>query len=182
MKRKKLFVSLMGFVLLVGPAIIGAQNSTVPWSSFNMGSSVSTSLNTAVLSAVGQELVGMAGVDSTQIASGFLVIIRQRPTVAIEERDVLPTAYALHQNYPNPFNPTTTLEFDVPEAADIRMVVYDILGREIVELVDQRLEAGYHQLVWNGRDRAGRELPTGTYIVLMQGAGFRKSIKVVLLK
>jgi flagellar hook assembly protein FlgD len=62
------------------------------------------------------------------------------------------------------------------------MVVYDILGREIAQLVDQRLEAGYHQQVWNGRDRAGHEMPAGMYFVVMQATGFRKSIKMVLLK
>ncbi|MFC1620098.1 hypothetical protein ACFL45_09150, partial [Candidatus Neomarinimicrobiota bacterium] len=127
MKRIKILHNLAGLVLLVYPTIIGAQNSTVPWSSFNMGSALSTSLNTAVVSAVGQELVGISGTDSTQIASGFLVIIRQRFPLAVEEPGVLPAAYALHQNYPNPFNPTTTLEFDLPAVADIHMVVYDIL-------------------------------------------------------
>lgn len=182
MKSYKIYHVTMGLMLLAYPIVITAQSSTIPWSSFAMGAGVSTIENTAVVSAVGQELVGITGADSTQVASGLLVILRQRIPLAIDEPEALPAAYALHQNYPNPFNPTTTLDFDLPEMADIRLTVYDILGREVVRLVDRRMEAGFHQLVWNGRDRMGRELSTGTYIVLMQAAGFRKSIKVVLLK
>ncbi|UCH11040.1 MAG: T9SS type A sorting domain-containing protein, partial [Fidelibacterota bacterium] len=102
--------------------------------------------------------------------------------LALLAADLLPTEFALHQNYPNPFNPSTTIRYDLPLATRVHIVVYDLLGREIVRLVDQRLEAGYHQLVWNGRDRTGRELPTGMYIVLMVTPEYSKSIKLVLLK
>ena len=170
------------FALLMIPREMGAQNSTVPWSAFNTGSALSTGANTAVGSAVGQELVGSAQAADTRVAGGFLVIIQQQSILGVEEHGLLPADYALHQNYPNPFNPSTTLEFDLPAAADLRIVVYDLLGREVMRLVDRRMEAGYHQLVWNGRDRAGRELPTGMYIVLMMTPEYRKSIKMLLLK
>ena len=94
----------------------------------------------------------------------------------------MPTDFNLHPNYPNPFNPSTTLSFDLPEAADIRLVVYDLLGREVVRLVEGRQEAGYRQVVWNGRDRWGRALPSGMYIVRMMTPGYSRSIKLLLLK
>ena len=119
--------------------------------------------------------------DTTESVSRnlFRVVL---PALAVEPGDLLPAAFALHQNYPNPFNPSTTLQFDLPMATDILIVVYDLLGREVVRLVDQRLEPGYHQLVWNGGDRRGRPVPTGMYIVLMATPQFTKSIKMVLLK
>ena len=61
-------------------------------------------------------------------------------------------------------------------------MVYILAGWEVARLVDQRLEAGYHQLIWNGRDRSGRGLPTCMYIVLMVTPQYSKSIKMVLLK
>ena len=66
----------------------------------------------------------------------------------------LPTEFALEQNYPNPFNPATTLRFDLPAAAAVRLTIYDLLGQELARLLDQRVEPGYHQVTWNGRDIA----------------------------
>ncbi|MCH7528510.1 MAG: T9SS type A sorting domain-containing protein, partial [Candidatus Marinimicrobia bacterium] len=76
----------------------------------------------------------------------------------------------------------TTIRFDLPLATEVHLAVYDLLGREVVRLVDGQLQAGYHQQVWNGRDLNGREVPTGIYFVLVVTPEFRKSIKVVLLK
>ena len=103
-------------------------------------------------------------------------------TLSIDELAGIPEEFALHQNYPNPFNPTSTIRYDLPEATHLRILVYDIMGREVARLVDGYLEAGYHQLVWNGRDRSGRELPTGMYIILMATPEYRKSIKLVMMK
>ncbi|MCK4579260.1 MAG: hypothetical protein KAU50_10750, partial [Candidatus Marinimicrobia bacterium] len=57
-----------------------------------------------------------------------------------------------------------TIQYDLPKAANVSLVVYDILGREIVKLVDQEMQPGNHKAVWDGRDRAGRVMPTGIYI------------------
>ncbi|MFC1543487.1 fibronectin type III domain-containing protein, partial [Candidatus Neomarinimicrobiota bacterium] len=121
------------------------------------------------------------GLDTTWSSNGpFYLTITN--SLTIDFLAGIPEEYALHPNYPNPFNPSTTLQFDLPAAADIRIVVYDLLGREVVRLVEQRLEPGYHQLVWKGRDRRDREVPTGVYIVLMVTPEYSKAIKMVLLK
>ena len=181
--KKILSYTLIGLMTIVWPGHISAQDTVIPWSSFNMGSGISAAENTYIVSATGETLTGSSVGENIRTASGFLVVLhRLQSTVAIDEVAGLPASYALHQNYPNPFNPSTTLRFDLPAAADIHIVVYDLLGRQVVHLVDGHLEAGYHQLVWNGRDRRGRELPTGMYIVLMATPEYRKSIKLVLLK
>ncbi len=184
MNRKILCCSVTGLVLLVFALRVGAQDTAIPSSSFNMAFGVSSAANTAVQSSAGEVLVGLSEGVNTRTESGFLVVVLQRQEAAlgVDEQSGLPTDFNLHQNYPNPFNPSTTLRFDLPAATDIHIVVYDLLGREVVRLVDQRLEAGYHQLVWNGRDRSGRELPTGMYIVLMATPEYRKSIKLVMMK
>ena len=74
------------------------------------------------------------------------------------------------------------MQFELPAATDIRIVVFDLLGREVARLLNQRLEPGFHDLIWNGRDARGHGLPTGMYIVLMVTPEYTKSIKVVLLK
>ncbi len=109
--------------------------------------------------------------------------------LAVETGDGLPAAYALHPAYPNPFNPAAALRFDLPEAAEVNLTVYDLLGREMIRLADGWTEPGYHQVSWWGRDMAGREVPSGVYIARLfipPNAGstpvYTKSIKLVLLK
>ncbi len=102
--------------------------------------------------------------------------------LAVKESSNIPTSFALHQAYPNPFNPTTTIRFDLPHSVDISIVVYDLLGREVVPLVDGDMTAGYHQVIWDGRTASGREVPTGIYIARLITPQYTKSIKMVLLK
>ncbi|UCD36986.1 MAG: prolyl oligopeptidase family serine peptidase [Fidelibacterota bacterium] len=95
---------------------------------------------------------------------------------------VLPTEYTLHQNYPNPFNPVSTIMYDLPQASEVSLVVYDILGREVARLVDGYMEPGYHHSQWDGRDARGREVPSGIYIARLVTPEYSKSIKMLLLK
>ena len=96
--------------------------------------------------------------------------------------DAIPEEFALYQNYPNPFNPTSTIRYDLPQGSAVSLVVYDIIGREVVRLVDQSIESGYHQAIWDSRDKYGREVPTGIYIARLVTPEYTKSIKMVLLK
>ena len=125
-------------------------------------------------------------VDSTYAANGpfrltFVDGIVDSP-VGIEDGLGIPTEFALHPAYPNPFNPSTTIRFDLPEAAEVHLVVYDILGREVIQLVNERLEPGYRQVTWNGRTARGGDVPTGIYIARLVTPQYTRSIKMVLLK
>ena len=93
-----------------------------------------------------------------------------------------PEAFTLRQNYPNPFNISTTIRIDLPKQADVSLVIYDLLGREVVQLVDGPMEWGYHQVIWGGRDRAGRKVPTGIYFARLVAPAYTKSIKMLLLR
>ncbi|MCH7521741.1 MAG: T9SS type A sorting domain-containing protein, partial [Candidatus Marinimicrobia bacterium] len=121
------------------------------------------------------------GTDST-FADGPFTLTLDGSTLANDPDDRLPVQFALHQNYPNPFNPSTSLRFDLPVASDVTLIVYDLLGREVVRLVDRQLEPGYHRVIWNGKTATGRDVPSGLYIALMTTPVFTKSIKLVLLK
>ena len=63
-------------------------------------------------------------------------------------------AYRLFNNYPNPFNPTTTIRYDLPEPAKVSLIVYDVLGRKVAELVNEEKAAGYHSITWNAANVA----------------------------
>jgi len=174
------------------PSTGWAQNVAVSWSSFNMGFAVPRATTTLVPSAVGQAFVGPTGQGDTYVESGLLgIILRKEPTVSIDEVDGLPLAYALSQNFPNPFNPQTTIRFALPAATEIRIMVYDLLGREVARLVDGLMQPGYHRVVWEGKGSSGSPVPSGIYIARLLvpdalGRGvtpeYTKSIKMLLLK
>ena len=88
-----------------------------------------------------------------------------------------PIEYALEQNYPNPFNPVTTIKFSIPEATNVRLSVYNVLGEKVTELVDGKLEAGRYSYEWNGSNVA-----TGIYIYELRTEKFISIKKMLLIK
>jgi hypothetical protein len=94
----------------------------------------------------------------------------------------LPTEFALHQNYPNPFNPVTSVRYDLPEAGQVKLTVYNILGQKIVTLVDEVQNAGYHSVIWSGLDAAGSPISSGIYMYRMETDGFTDVKKMMFLK
>ncbi len=89
----------------------------------------------------------------------------------------LPRDYALYQNYPNPFNPMTTIRFDLPKDDRVRIVVYDILGREVKVLLDEEMKAGRHSVRF---DASG--LSSGVYFYKMRAGSFVDVKKMVIVK
>jgi flagellar hook assembly protein FlgD len=95
---------------------------------------------------------------------------------------LVPSTYELSQNYPNPFNPTTQIRFSLPRESGVKLVVFDIVGRVVTTLVDQKMSAGVHQVTWNGRDQDGRPVASGVYFYHIQAAGFSATKKMALIK
>ncbi|MFC1482163.1 carboxypeptidase regulatory-like domain-containing protein, partial [Candidatus Neomarinimicrobiota bacterium] len=94
----------------------------------------------------------------------------------------LPAVYALGANYPNPFNPSTTISYQLPEASDMVMRIYDIAGRELRTLIQGNVDAGYHRIVWDGLDNGGAPLSTGVYFYRMTASNFSQTRKMILMK
>lgn len=94
-----------------------------------------------------------------------------------------PADYALEQNYPNPFNPQTSIAFHLPEAAEVSLVVYDVLGREVASLISGReMAAGTHAATWNGKNSFGTMAPSGIYFYRLKAGSFEQTRKMTLLK
>ncbi|MFC1482126.1 T9SS type A sorting domain-containing protein [Candidatus Neomarinimicrobiota bacterium] len=89
----------------------------------------------------------------------------------------LPRQFDFHPAYPNPFNPVTTMRFDLPQASEASLIVYDITGRQVAQLANGYLEPGQHQVQWDGQG-----FPSGIYIARLMTLEYTKSIKMVLLK
>ncbi len=100
-------------------------------------------------------------------------------TVEIVEPGVtsVPSDFILHQNYPNPFNPVTTIQFDLPNASDVKLMIYDINGRLVEELVNGSLNAGRYNLRWNAS-----HLSSGVYFYRIQTPEYTATNKMLLLK
>jgi len=95
-------------------------------------------------------------------------------------RDVLPSHVELSQNYPNPFNPVTTIEYSIPRRCNVRLDIYNSLGRKVRTLIDQEEWAGSHLTTWDGTSRFGETVSTGVYFYRLQ-AGDSVEMKKMLL-
>ncbi|HEY6952533.1 MAG TPA: T9SS type A sorting domain-containing protein, partial [Bacteroidota bacterium] len=99
------------------------------------------------------------------------------PTGVTASQDNLPKAYRLYSNYPNPFNPSTMISYDIPSAGNVKLVVYDMLGRKVETLVNQKQSAGKYGV----RFDASR-LASGVYFYQLQAGSFVATRKLILLK
>jgi hypothetical protein len=91
--------------------------------------------------------------------------------------------FQLLQNYPNPFNPTTKINYQLPASSFISLKIYDILGREIITLVNEEQAAGLHAVQWNGNNSTGLKVGSGVYFYQLKGStGFGSSKKMTVLE
>ena len=112
-----------------------------------------------------------------------LYILRFRVPLEVCSSEVgLPSRYKLYQNRPNPFNPVTVIEYELPEDAEVKLGIYDLLGQRVRELVCGRQKAGYYTVRWDGRDDEGREVSAGIYLYRLEAGSFVKTRKMVLVR
>ena len=94
-----------------------------------------------------------------------------------------PSQFALFPCVPNPFNPATTIRFSLPVDTEVSLVVYDLSGRKISDLISQEhLSRGDHETVWNGTDAQGQPVASGVYFYRLEAEGFTETRKMTLLK
>jgi len=139
--------------------------------------SISTSDGSgAIVGSIGfQNVLGLAYLD--QITTD----------VEDDENGISPTDYSLKQNYPNPFNPSTRIDFSLPMESNVKLVIYNILGQELIRLVDNEMTAGNHSITWNAKDATGKQLTSGIYLYKLTASGidgneFNETKKMILLK
>ena len=94
----------------------------------------------------------------------------------------LPSIYTLHQNYPNPFNPTTKINYEIPEDALVKVVIFDVMGRNVKTLINEIQSSGYHSILWDATNDMGEDISAGMYIYTIIAGEYRYSKKMVLIK
>ena len=119
---------------------------------------------------------GLTGIDS--------IMLRIDPVTALEDqlRIDIPEEYVLFQNYPNPFNPTTTIRYGLKEPGEVKIIIYDNLGRKITELINTRQNAGYHQVVWDGKNYLNQQISSGIYYYKLIAENYTAMKKMIFIK
>ena len=132
--------------------------------------------NYNLLSIVGE---GSRGIHNTRLVQKLLrdALARFSPTAVLHETGMTPIKYELVQNYPNPFNPSTTIKFSIPESGNVKVTVYDAIGRVVVTLTNNFYQAGNYLIEWNATSYA-----SGIYFYRLETRNFNMVKKMVLVK
>ena len=171
----------------ITPEMVSSANSEMTLDFRQDGGEVKIllySLEGSAMPAGQTELFSVAGLDSFEIkhlelgsADGRYIEVSH--AAAGPE---LPNDYRLAQNYPNPFNPGTTIEFALPSPVFVQLIVYNVLGQQVVELVQGEYPAGSHRVSWNGTDREGRPVASGVYLYRLTAGATTLTRKMMLMK
>ncbi len=97
--------------------------------------------------------------------------------VSVEDDEIVPINYSLSQNYPNPFNPSTTIKYSIPQSSFVKIKVYNTIGQEIAELVNQELQIGNYEVTFDARN-----FPSGIYFYRIEAGNFVETKKMILMK
>ena len=117
--------------------------------------------------------------DSTEITG---LIIPDNYSGVEKEGNKIPSGFKLEQNYPNPFNPSTQINFSIPKRAYVKIIIYDILGRIVDELVNSELEAGTYSADWPAASGNEANFSSGVYFYRMVAGNYNETKRMILMK
>jgi hypothetical protein len=153
----------------------------------NSGGWVEAGFDLSAFAANGYVLLRFdAGNDNVNPSEGWfiddLVLTDGNATVIADRKNRLPEENMLLSNYPNPFNPSTRIALMLPQSGTAQVRVYDLLGREVAEIFEGRLNSGRHEFKWNGTDRSGNSVSAGVYLLRAVNGTQSVTKKIVYLK
>ena len=130
--------------------------------------------SSVAISSEGTVIEGGRG-DNGQVGAVWVFF---NPSIGIKPiSSDIPKDFSLSQNYPNPFNPSTKIQFDIPKSSFVKLVIYDIIGREVATLVNEELKAGIYETGWNAVNYS-----SGVYFYKLVTDGFTETKKMILTK
>jgi len=125
--------------------------------------------------------------DSTQRCStysdntGRYILNFNTGNTPVEDHEKVPFNFRLWQNYPNPFNPITRINFQLPYPCNVRLVIYDILGKKIKTLINEYAGSGSHSVIWDATSDLGIGVSAGIYFYQLRAGDFVETKKMMLL-
>jgi hypothetical protein len=120
-----------------------------------------------------------SGTDYESISADFSITIT---VLEVEENTEVPDKFHLYSNFPNPFNPLTTIRYKLFKPSQVSVIIYDLLGKEIIQLEDGIKDVGEHLINWDGLSSSGNFVGAGTYLYQVSAGQFTQTRKMVLLK
>ncbi|MGH1363740.1 MAG: T9SS type A sorting domain-containing protein [Calditrichia bacterium] len=156
---------------------IGNSQTVLRNSVVGSGYTQSNDSSTLLRGTLGQTAVFTVSDSATTVAQGYWYQISRDIVTGIEDQNLLPAEFELKQNYPNPFNPSTTILFSLPQAAEVQLTIYNVLGQEVGTLVDENLSAGTYEVRFEARG-----LAAGLYFYRIQADRFVETRKMLLVK
>jgi hypothetical protein len=131
----------------------------------------------------GPTLTGYINFTSNDLLNPLVSIpVTLEVTTDIKDADQFPTTYAVAQNYPNPFNPSTTIKFQLPKSTQVKLTVYNLLGKKMRTLVNDKMGPGHYQVVWNGQNDSGKSVGSGVYIYKFETEEYTQVRKMMFIK
>jgi hypothetical protein len=112
----------------------------------------------------------------------FWLIKGSNSGVNVNSDGTLPNKIAILQNYPNPFNASTVIQIELPQHARVSLAICNLLGKSVIELKEDEMAAGVHQISWNGCDAKGQSAPSGIYYLRLQSGDYSAIRKLTLLR
>ncbi len=158
--------------LIRAEAIAFMDSSTIDFTLINIDGSIETKSFDIQLSQGERALYKMA-----YDTSGTFSVERVNVTTVERVSDLIPTGYRLDQNFPNPFNPLTTISFAIPKRSSVKLILYNNIGKEVLELVDKELQPGEYSVKFDAK-----KFSTGIYFYRLTTDEFTQSKKLTLLK
>ena len=123
---------------------------------------------------------GIIAIDNGQF--GFLRLTNVQNTLGNNLGYASPSFSKLYDNFPNPFNPITNIRYDLPEATNVTISIYNIMGRKVKNLINTNQNSGYKSVIWNGTNNNGEMVSGGMYFYSIKTNTFSQTRKMILLK
>ncbi|MCK4695451.1 MAG: T9SS type A sorting domain-containing protein, partial [Candidatus Cloacimonetes bacterium] len=131
----------------------------------------------------GDYLCNLLIASNDEIQSVITVPVNLHLESANSDDEEIPLVTKLKGNFPNPFNPSTTISFSTAESTELtEMVIYNLKGQKVKTLVNEKLDAGTHQVVWNGKDNSGKNVSSGVYFYRLKSGKYTSTKKMILMK
>lgn len=145
------------------------SQSQIAFSTFSNGGEKQANFNFTIMGTLGQASIEQCSNTMYKAHAGFWQMYYQSVLSDVKEDNSLPKEFKLEQNYPNPFNPSTMIKFGIPEQSKVLIKIYDILGSEVLTLLNEEKEVGWYEIKFNAGGYS-----SGVYICRMQGYPSRK--------
>ena len=113
---------------------------------------------------------------------GFLRVDNIQNMLLNKNEMKIPKNFRLNNNYPNPFNPSTNIPFSISNQDNVSIIIYDVNGSRITELLNRHMPKGAYSINWNGKDERGSKVSAGVYLYSMKSGEYQHTKKMILLK